>query len=57
MSGWLCSCIIATYGVPISEREEEEMTRWYFYHRRKIGYVYESTKSYKVLLLLGSMFS
>jgi hypothetical protein len=30
--------------------------RWYFYHRQEIGYVYGSTKSYKVFLL-GAMFS
>ena len=32
------------------------MMRWYFYHRQEIGYVYGSTKSYKVFLL-GAMFS
>ena len=40
------------------EREEmtRRQTRWYFYHGRENGYVYENTKIYKVFLL-GSMLS
>ena len=43
LAGW------PSYGVTTSEREE--ITRWYFYHRQEIGYVYGSAKTCKVFLL------